>query len=41
MNKEIEFTPYYLEDYRCEFCDKTMTPENHHFSDICGECNQS
>ena len=34
MNKE------YSEEYRCEFCDKTMTPEDHHISDICGECNQ-
>ena len=28
------------EEYKCEFCDKNMTEEEHNFSDICGECRE-
>ena len=28
------------EEYKCEFCDKNMTEEDHHFCDICGECRE-
>ena len=26
------------EELKCEWCDKTMTEEEHHFCDICGDC---
>jgi len=26
---------------KCEFCDKNMTEEDHHFCDICGECREN
>ena len=25
---------------RCEFCDKEMTEEDHHFCDICDDCRE-
>ena len=28
------------EEYKCEFCDKNMTEEDHDFCDICGECRE-
>ena len=28
------------EEYKCAFCDKNMTEEDHHFCDICGECRE-
>jgi len=27
-----------MSEYYCEFCLIAMTEEDHHFSDICGEC---
>ena len=27
-------------EYKCEFCDKNMTEEDHNFCDICGECRE-
>jgi|AP17_2_1055511.scaffolds.fasta_scaffold79014_3 hypothetical protein len=26
--------------YRCEFCEKPMTEEAHHFCDICDDCRE-
>jgi len=26
------------EEYKCAFCDRDMTEEDHHFCEICGEC---
>jgi len=28
------------EEYKCAFCDKAMTEEDHHFCEICGECRE-
>ena len=28
------------EEYKCEFCYKNMTEEDHHFCDICGNCRE-
>jgi Zn finger protein HypA/HybF involved in hydrogenase expression len=28
------------EEYNCEFCDKQMTEEEHHFCDICSDCRE-
>ena len=29
-----------METLKCEFCEKIMTSEEHHISDICGECSE-
>mgnify|MGYP003136507832 FL=1 len=28
------------EEYKCEFCGKIMTQEDHDFCDICDECRE-
>jgi len=28
------------EEYHCEWCNKQMTKEDHHFCDICGDCRE-
>ena len=28
------------EEYHCEWCNKEMTEEDHHFCDICGDCRE-
>ena len=28
------------EELKCEWCDKTMTEEDHNFCDICDECRE-
>ncbi len=28
------------EEYKCAFCDKNMTEEDHHFCEICDECRE-
>jgi rRNA maturation endonuclease Nob1 len=28
------------EEYHCEWCNKQMTEEDHHFCDICGDCRE-
>jgi len=28
----------WMDDLKCEFCDKTMTEEEHEFCDICPNC---
>jgi len=35
-------TPCDLESVpcRCEWCEKPMTEEDHHFCDICGDCRE-
>ena len=35
MSKKFEWLK---EEYKCEFCNRQMTEEEHDFCDICGEC---
>jgi len=44
--KQVVTDTHYLKHYvtmnkeelKCEWCDKTMTEEEHHFCDICSDC---
>ena len=33
-------SPKAYEELKCEWCDKTMTEEDHNFCDICDECRE-
>ena len=35
MNKKFEWLN---EEYKCEFCNRQMTEEDHNFCDICDDC---
>jgi Zn finger protein HypA/HybF involved in hydrogenase expression len=28
----------YWDEFKCEMCEESMTEEDHHYCDICGDC---